>query len=151
MNPQIEFDQTVSYLLVRASTAFRSSLERYMGKIGLHGGQTFVLLELWKKDGMRQVDIAAKLDLAAPTVSKILKGMVDVNLVTLERLEDDGRSTRVFLTDTGYAMRSQVEEQWRELELFCLGGITEAEKMMLFELLSKMRNAYTGRDPEEEE
>ena len=151
MNPEIEFEQTVSYLLVRVSTAFRTSLEKFMGKIGLHGGQTFVLLELWKKDGQRQVDIAKKLDLSAPTVSKILKGMAEINLVQLERLEDDGRSTRVFLTKQGFAIRDEVEEQWHELEAFCLAGVTEAEKMMLFELLSKMRNAYTGREPDDDD
>ena len=42
----IKFEETVSYLLAKVTTAFRNSLERHMGQIGLHGGQIFVLFEL---------------------------------------------------------------------------------------------------------
>lgn len=140
----IKFEDTVSYLLAKVTTAFRNSLERHMGQIGLHGGQIFVLLELWKQDGLRQVDIAARLNLTAPTVNKMLKGLIEINLVTRSRLDDDGRSTRIFLTDRGAEMRSEVEEQWLELEESCLSGLTETERLVLFELLGKLRTTYTG-------
>ena len=68
----IKFESTVSFLLAKVSTAFRNSLERRMGEIGLHGGQIFVLFELWKKDGQRQVDLAKQLDIAAPTINKMI-------------------------------------------------------------------------------
>ena len=66
MAANIKFEETVSYLLAKVTTAFRNSLERHMGKIDLHGGQIFVLLELWEKDGLRQIDIANQLNLSAP-------------------------------------------------------------------------------------
>jgi len=92
----IKFESTVSFLLAKVSTAFRNSLERRMGEIGLHGGQIFVLFELWKKDGQRQVDLAKQLDIAAPTINKMIKGLIDINLVERARYDDDGRSTRIF-------------------------------------------------------
>lgn len=142
----IKFEETVSYLLARVSTAFRNSLERRMGEIGLHGGQVFVLFELWRQDGLRQVDIAERLNLSAPTINKMLKGLIDVDLVIRSRLEDDARSTRIFLTKTGQAMREQVEGQWLELEESCLSGLSETERLVLFELLGKLRTAYTGQE-----
>jgi DNA-binding MarR family transcriptional regulator len=150
MTAQIKFEDTVSYLLARVATAFRSSLERRMGEIGLHGGQVFVLFELWKQDGLRQVDIAERLSLSAPTVNKMMKGLIDINLVTRSRLENDARSTRIFLTPTGNSMRQQVEAQWLELEESCLSGLTETERLVLFELLGKLRTTYTGT-PEPDE
>lgn len=146
MASNIKFEDTVSYLLAKVTTAFRNSLERHMGEIGLHGGQIFVLLELWKKDGLRQVDLANRLSLSPPTVNKMLKGLIEINLVTRSRLDDDGRSTRIFLTDRGFEMREEVESQWLELEESCLVGLTETERLVLFELLGKLRNAYTGRE-----
>lgn len=146
MASHIKFEDTVSYLLGKVTTAFRNSLERHMGEIGLHGGQIFVLLELWKKDGLRQVDIANRLSLSPPTVNKMLKGLIEINLVTRSRLDDDGRSTRIFLTDRGFEMREEVESQWLELEESCLVGLTETERLVLFELLGKLRSAYTGRE-----
>ena len=147
----IKFEETVSYLLAKVTTAFRNSLERHMGQIGLHGGQIFVLLELWDHDGLRQIDIANRLNLSAPTVNKMLKGLIEINLVTRERLEDDARSTRIYLTKKGYSMRSEVESQWVELEDNCLKGLTETERLILSDLLGKLRNSYTGRETPEDE
>ena len=140
----IKFEETVSYLLARVTTAFRNSLERQMGQIGLHGGQIFVLLELWKQDGLRQIDIAGRLNLSAPTINKMLKGLIEINLVTRSRLDNDARSTRIFLTERGREMREHIEEQWLELEENCLTGLTETERLVLFELLGKLRSTYTG-------
>jgi len=151
MESLINFGETVSYLLAKVTTAFRNSLERQMGQIGLHGGQIFVLIELWKNDGLRQIDIANRLNLSAPTVNKMLKGLIEINLVTRSRFEDDARSTRIFLTPQGIAMRADVEEQWLELEESCLSGLTETERLVLFELLGKLRNTYTGRGETDEE
>ena len=142
----IKFDETISYMLAKVTTAFRSALERHMAVIGLHGGQIFVLLELWNQDGLRQIDLAKRLDLSAPTVNKMLRGMVQVHLVTVSGLDDDDRrSKRVFLTQQGFEMRQKVERQWLELEGECLAGLTETERLVLFEVLGKLRSTYTGR------
>ena len=142
----IKFDETISYMLAKVTTAFRSALERHMAVIGLHGGQIFVLLELWIQDGLRQIDLAKRLDLSAPTVNKMLRGMVQVHLVTVSGLDDDDRrSKRVFLTQQGFEMRQKVERQWLELEGECLAGLTETERLVLFEVLGKLRSTYTGR------
>ncbi len=151
MAAPIKFDDTVSYLLAKVSTAFRNSLERHLSRIDLHGGQIFVLFELWKKDGLRQIDLAKNLDLSAPTVNKTVKGLIDVGLVTRSRLDDDARSTRIFLTDLGRNVRGDIEVQWLELEEDCLSGLTETERLILFELLGKLRNTYTGRSTAEDE
>src|SRR6185436_8147539 len=144
MSEPIIFEDTVSFRLARVTTAFRNALERYMGQIGLHGGQVFVLLELWKQDGLRQIDIAERLNLSAPTVNKMLKGLIEINLVTRSRIDDDARSTRIFLTESGLDMRQEIEAQWLELEENCLSGLTETERLVLFELLGKLRSTYTG-------
>lgn len=151
MASHIKFEDTVSYLLAKVTTAFRNSLERHMGEIGLHGGQIFILLELWKQDGLRQVDLAGRLNLSAPTVNKMLRGLIEINLVTRVRLDNDARSTRIYLTEQGAALRDDVEAQWLELEESCLVGLTETERLVLFELLGKLRTAYTGSDAGEED
>jgi DNA-binding MarR family transcriptional regulator len=148
---QIKFEDTVSFRLARVTIAFRNALERHMGQIGLHGGQVFVLTELWSQDGLRQVDIADRLNLSAPTVNKMVKGLIEINLVTRSRLEDDARSTRIFLTPRGRQIRQDIEDQWLELEESCLTGLTETERLVLFDLLGKLRSTYTGRPADDEE
>ncbi len=151
MATAIKFEETVSYLLARVTTAFRNRLERRMGEIGLHGGQVFVLFELWKQDGLRQVDIAKRLNLSAPTVNKTLKGLSEVNLITSSRIDNDARSTRIFLTDRGRSIRDEIEAQWLELEESVLSGLTETERLVLSELLGKLRSTYIGSDDPDDE
>jgi DNA-binding MarR family transcriptional regulator len=134
----MDFRDSVSYLLSKLTTAHRNLLEKSVQEIGLHSGQVFVLFELWKKDGQRQVDLAEKLNLAAPTVNKILGGMLQADLVTRERYEDDARSTRIYLTDKGRNVRDALEVKWADIEEQTVMGLTETEALILKQLLAKL-------------
>ncbi len=147
----IKFEDTVSYLLAKVTTAFRNSLERHMGTIGLHGGQIFVLFELWKHDGLRLIDLVARVNVAAPTVTKMVDGLIEIRLVTRTRIDGDNRSKRIFLTERGREMREEIEAQWLELEESCLTGLTETERLVLFDLLGKLRSTYTGAGENEDD
>lgn len=151
MDEQIVFEKTVSFMLAKVTTVFRNSLERRMADISLHSGQVFLLLELWKQDELRQVDLAERLGLSAPTVNKMVKGLIEINLVTRRRLDDDARSTRICLTRTGLLMRGDVEAQWLEMDQTILAGLTATEQLVLPDLLGKLRNILTGKPPEEED
>ena len=151
MPAQVNFEDTVTYRLARVTTAYRNALERHLSVAGLHGGQVFVLFELWKEDGLRQVDIADRLNLSAPTITKILKGLAEINLITRSREQDDARSTRIFLTDKGRNIRSEVAAQWLELESEYLKGLTDTERLILPDLLGKLQAAYTGRPVSDDE
>jgi DNA-binding MarR family transcriptional regulator len=151
MAEMINFEDTATYKLARVTTAYRNALERHLGVIGLHGGQVFVLFELWKQDGLRQIDIATRLNLSAPTINKILRGLTEINLVTRSREQDDARSTRVFLTDQGRNIKKDVAAQWLELESEYLSGLTDTERLILPDLLGKLKIAYTGSGESEDE
>ena len=135
----MDIENTAAYSLSRLATSHRTLLDKYMQAAGLHGGQVFILLELWKKDGQRQTDLAAKLEVSPPTVNKILGGLLERNLVTRARYEDDARSTRIFLTQKGADIRVLVEEQWAEMESMTLAGLTDTEQLMFKQLLAKVR------------
>src|SRR5688572_5333935 len=133
----MEIESTVSYLLSKLGVAHRNMVERAAVEIGLHSGQIFLLMELWKRDGQRQID------LAAPTVNKILGGLIESDFVTRGKYEDDARSTRVFLTPQGKQIRQQVEEQWERIEDEAVGGLTDTEVLMVKQLLQKMLSGGT--------
>ena len=151
MNAPIVFEETVSYLLAKVTTAYRNAIERHMGEIGLHSGQAFVLIELWNKDGMRPVDIARRLDIKPPTVSSMLRGLEKINLVKTEETDGDGRSVRVFLTAKGRNIRSDVERRWIDVEAECVGPLTSTDRLVLLDVLRKLRGTYTGQKIVEEE
>ena len=88
---------------------------------------------------------------AAPTVTKMVDGLIEIHLVTRTKIEGDNRSKRIFLTEGGRVMRGKIEAQWLELEESCLTGLTETERLVLFELLGKLRSSYTGVPGPEED
>jgi DNA-binding MarR family transcriptional regulator len=137
----MKIEDSVSYLLAKLTVSHRNLIEKYVTDVGLHSGQVFVMMELWKKDGQRQIDLAEKLNLAPPTVNKILGGLLEADFVKRERLEDDGRSTRIFLTEKGSEVKVDLEAKWAELEDQTVLGMTTTEALILKQLLAKMMGA----------
>ncbi|HEX6124033.1 MAG TPA: MarR family transcriptional regulator [Pyrinomonadaceae bacterium] len=134
----MRFEETAAFLLSKATTVHRNALEKHVRSVGLHSGQVFVLMELWKQDGQRQIDLAARLSLSPPTVNKILGGLLENDFVTRARYDDDARSTRIFLTQKGVDVRPALEEAWENLEDQTLGTLTDTEALMLKQLLQKL-------------
>jgi DNA-binding MarR family transcriptional regulator len=64
--------------------------------------------------------------------------MLGADLVTRERYEDDARSTRIYLTDKGRAVREALETKWTEIEEQTVMGLTETEALILKQLLAKL-------------
>jgi DNA-binding MarR family transcriptional regulator len=137
----MKIEDSVSYLLAKLTVSHRNLLEKSVTEVGLHSGQVFVMMELWKKDGQRQVDLAEKLNLAPPTVNKILGGLLEADFVKRAKYEDDARSTRIFLTEKGTEVKAALEKRWAELEVQTTEGMTQTEALILKQLLQKMMGA----------
>jgi DNA-binding MarR family transcriptional regulator len=134
----MQFEDTVAYLLAKATVLHKNAIQKYANSVGLHSGQVFVMMELWKTDGQRQIDLAERVNLSPPTVNKILGGLLENDFVTRARYEDDARSTRIFLTEKGVKVREALEQAWEELEDQTLGSLTDTEALMLKQLLQKL-------------
>jgi DNA-binding MarR family transcriptional regulator len=95
-------------------------------------------MELWKKDGQRQIDLAGSLGLSPPTVNKILGGLLEGDFVTRAKYEDDARSTRIYLTQKGVDVQESLERKWEELEEQTIINLTDTEALLLKQLLTRM-------------
>jgi len=97
----MDFENSVTYILTQLAIAYRSYLERAMSEIGLHSGQIFVLISLWKNDGQSQIDLVKNLKLSAPTINKMVKSLTAGGFTECRKCPADGRLMRVFVTDKG--------------------------------------------------
>jgi DNA-binding MarR family transcriptional regulator len=91
-----------------------------------------------------QTEIAQRLDVSAPTVTKMLRAMAMAGVVRREIDEEDARVSRVYLTDRGHALREPVCAIWHEVEAEMTRGISEAEQLLLRRLLAQMRDNLGG-------
>ena len=135
----MDFENSVTYILTQLAIAYRTYLEKAMGEIGLHSGQIFVLISLWRRDGQSQIDLVRSLSLTAPTVNKMVKSLTTSGHVECRKCDTDGRLMRVFLTDKGIQCQSLVAEQWSKIETQSYSNLTETEKLVLFQLFVKLK------------
>lgn len=134
----MNFNETIPYLFVQVSTAFKSQLEKKLNETGLHSGQVFILFELWENDGQSQIDLSSNLKLAPPTINKMVKSLSDNGFVTCHKCESDGRLMRVFLTRKGLDARPDVEQKWKDAEEVLMSDLTVTERLVLSQLFEKM-------------
>ncbi len=131
-------NNSITYLFTTFATKHRDNLDKLMKEIGLHGGQVFVLNLLWNTDGQSQAEIVKQLNISAPTVYNMVIRLSETGFTQIRKDESDARIMRVYLTDKGINIKSQVFQQWTKLEDQTFANLTEPEKMMFTMLLQKI-------------
>ncbi|QIN80804.1 MarR family transcriptional regulator [Rubrobacter marinus] len=98
-----------------------------------------VLRELWEEDGLKGGELAARLAVEPPTVSRMLGRLEACGLLERRRDPEDARSFRVCLTAKGRDLRRPVEDLWQRVEERAFEGMSEEEKHGLKGLLVRVR------------
>jgi DNA-binding MarR family transcriptional regulator len=125
----------------RTSKALRALAEAAMRRHGLHLGQNHLLAALWERDGSTPGEIAAALHVTTPTVVKMATRMAAAGLLTRHRDDRDQRLVRLWLTDTGRALREPVEAERRFMEERITADLTETEREHLMNALAKIHRS----------
>ncbi len=131
--------ESTAYVLARLCKAHRGNVGELLEKLGLHVGQEMVLLELWEKDGLRGGELAERLGVEPPTVTKMLRRLEGCGLVERRRDPSDARSFRVYLTGEGRSLEGPVARCWETVEERTLAGMSPGERETFHRLLTKVR------------
>ena len=132
-------EETSGYLLAKVCRAHRANVGALLSGVGLHVGQEMVLLELWKEAGLKGGELADRLGVEPPTVTRMIRRMESCGFVERRSDPADARSFRVHLTDKGRALEEPVARIWREVEEKTLRGISPEETLVLRRLLARIR------------
>ena len=108
-----------------------------LAELRLRPGADLVLATISRDEGLTQTELARRLGVSRPNVTKVLRTLERGRLV--ERLGDphDGRISHVHLTPAGAQARRAVERAWRSAERETLAELSDAEAATLRELLAK--------------
>ena len=93
----------------------RRVAQRYdaeVGQVGLKGTQYSLLSHVVKLGLIRPVDLAARMNIDASTLSRNLQPMIASGWLTLEA-GVDARSRLVHATEAGRAKRTEAQRHWR--------------------------------------
>ena len=134
--------ETTGFALAKVCRAHRGNVGGMLAEFGLHVGQDMVLIELWQADGLRGGELACRLGVEPPTITKMLRRLENFGLV--ERRPDpvDARSFRVYLTREGRDLEDPVSRRFVRAEEKTLAGLDPSERRELARLLAKMRAGF---------
>ncbi len=133
------FDEFLGAQLIQLMRPHRYLIEQQLNALGLHAGQEIILFQLWQQDGLTQSELAQLLEVTAPTVTKMLRGLEAGCIVHRQPDSTDARVMRVYLTPKGRALQAPVTQLWAAVEQRMLAGISEPELLLLRRLLAQMR------------
>ena len=116
--------------MVRVTKAHRGLVSAALAKLDLHIGQELLLMELWQGDGMTQTELAERLCIEPPTLTKMLSRLEKTELLEKRRDTQDKRICRIFLTQKGYSFQKPITDLWLQLEDTILANLSPEECLL---------------------
>jgi MarR family transcriptional regulator for hemolysin len=134
-------------LFTRASKLMRGAADEAMSRHGVRVGQNLVLEVLWKTDGLTPGELAQRLHVSTPTVVKSATRMESTGLVARRRDAADRRLVRLYLTDRGRSVQTDIEAARYDLGRRATATLTDAERRHLISALRKIIAAMADAAP----
>jgi len=132
--------QNTSFALAKVCRAQRAYVGELLAEHGLHVGQEMVLVELWQDDGLRGGELAERLGVEPPTITKMLRRLETCGLVERRADPEDARSLRIYLTGQGRALEEPVVRCWERAEQTVLAGINARDRLTIRRLLDRVKS-----------
>jgi DNA-binding MarR family transcriptional regulator len=107
-------------------------------RYGVYEGQQFVLRNLWREDGLTPGQIARRLGLATPTLTRAATRMEAAGLLRREPHPSDGRLVRLWLTPRGRELEHVIGPEMRALTERTLAGLSLDERAALISGLQQI-------------
>jgi len=106
---------------------------------GITMSQGFVLVQLWTEDGLRQSEIAERMQVATVTISKLVDRLEAQNFVLRRVDQADRRSNRVYATSKGRDLVKVLTRIVYEVDDISNVGIPQEDLATTLTVLSRMR------------
>jgi DNA-binding MarR family transcriptional regulator len=128
------------WALALVHRAMRTTIQRSLAERGIHAGQQFVLEALWNEDAVTCGELARRLGVALPTITKTITRMEAAGVVTRRPDTADARLVHVHLTERGRDLQADIETRLDEVAQRAFAGIDSAEKGRVMEVLARIRS-----------
>jgi DNA-binding MarR family transcriptional regulator len=131
--------QALDFLLGQVCRLHYVRAQGLLDAIGIYRGQPPVLYVLHEQEGLTQSELAARLEVAPATVTKMLQRLERAGFVQRQTDREDQRVSRVYLTDAGRAIQGDVIAALGRLAAETFGSFTIEERVVLHRLMIDMR------------
>ena len=136
----IVVDNAIGFWIHRVYQASRNEMYRVFRNAGedITPEQWAVLIRLWERDGQSQSELSEATFRDAPTMSRIIDGLVSRELLERRAHPEDGRVRLVHLTRAGKALEKKLVPLAEKLVGDLVAGIDERGLVTTRNTLRKM-------------
>lgn len=103
----LNLDEFLCFAVYSANHAFNRIHKPLLDEMELTYPQYLVMVLLWARDGQKVGELGEKLFLESNTLTPLLKRLEGLGHITRRRDPSDERQVRVFLTESGRALREK--------------------------------------------
>lgn len=103
-------------------------------------------MSLWEDGPQRQVDLVEALDSDAGTMARSIARLERAGLVERTRSPSDGRAMIVSITESGLALRPQVEAAWAELDRVTTGSLSPHRVSQIVDGMAELERNLAASD-----
>lgn len=135
--------------LQSAARLSRTALAQRLLAHGFYPGQDQVMLALAREDGQTPGQLAIRLGVRPPTVTKTINRLQGQGFLGKLASDQDARQAHVFLTDTGRDAIRAIEKSLRKTEKLALKGFDKKEQKALAKLLARVEANLSDAEPAE--
>lgn len=125
------------HLLMRSMRLHKAIMTKALQKHQIFFGQMLCLNALHHGQGVSQNDLAERMEVRPPTVSKMLGKLEEAGHICRRPDLQDHRVTRIFLTPSGEKLYDTLKEIAREQVQETLGSLTENDQKILRRILGE--------------
>lgn len=137
--PDADISAISSFLfLLRVATDLSIALDACLSKHGLLQGRWWILILLMREDNYTSTPslLAEKAGITRATMTGLIDGLAQVELVERVYDKNDRRSINIQLTPLGQAKLDAVMPDYYRRLRQCMQGLSEAQRIQLNEILS---------------
>jgi DNA-binding MarR family transcriptional regulator len=134
----------LSFELHGAARLLRRNFDRRAREHDLSRSRWQVLWLLAREEGLKQAELAERLDVAPISLGRQLDNLEQEGLVERRRDDQDRRCFRIYLTDAAQPALEVLVALAEETRAEALAGLSQAEVLQLHDLLSRIRMNLSG-------
>lgn len=138
-------DKTATMTRLHAAARLaRTALASRLLAHGFYAGQDQIMLALDRQDGLTPGQLAARLGVRPPTITKTINRLQVQGFLEKRASEEDARQAHISLTDTGREAIRAIEKSVKKTEKQALKGFDKKEQKQLYKLLARIEANLNG-------
>lgn len=136
----------LAWEISETSHALRRFYDRRVAELGVTRAQWRVIAALGHHPGMKQVELADRLDVEPISACRIIDRLEEAGLVERQRDPSDRRVWRLSLTAKAEPVREQLRKLAEEMSLEAFAGVDADELETMRGALARVRDNIARRD-----